>query len=153
MKHSLNITNDIAILNDIKAWVTNADQCNAWAGDMVRFPFEGTSLEDDIEFKIHQHFTFKSDDELLAFAQLQDISQYHSHIARLIVNSECRNQGIATKFIKSLTQEAMAQKADLRLLTLSVLETNQTAIKIYTNQGFEQYRFIEPDVIQMRLRF
>lgn len=146
-------TESLSDLETIKNWVTSKAQCAAWAGDMVRFPFVGTNLQDDIEFTQHQHFIIKIDGELAAFAQLRTINPYQSHIGRLIINPNFRGQGIAPKFFKLLTNKARTQNPQIKLITLNVLETNLTALKIYAAQGFEQYRFIEPDTIQMRLRF
>lgn len=140
-------------LAPIKPWLKTADQCRLWAGDNIRFPFTANSLEDDIEFNHHQHFVFKNGPEIVAFGQLQTVNKYHTHIARLIVNPDYRNQGIATHFLKAITQEIETQNTNLRLLTLNVVETNLAALKIYAAQGFEQYRFVEPDIIQMRRRF
>lgn len=146
-------TESLTHLNTVKKWVTSKTQCTAWAGDMVRFPFANTNLEDDIEFTQHQHFIIKLTDELAAFAQLQSVNPQHVHIGRLIINPKFRGQGIAPKFLKMLTDKAREQNPQIRLITLNVLETNLTALKIYANQGFEQYRFLQPNVIQMRLRF
>lgn len=145
-------TTNIADLQQAGTWVNSKAECTAWAGDMVRFPFIDTSLEDDVEFTQHQHFIIKSAGQLQAFAQLRQINPFHTHISRLIVNPTCRGQGIAAKFLKSLTNQAQTQNSKITLITLNVLETNLTAIKIYANQGFEQYRFLPPNIIQMRLR-
>lgn len=146
-------TESLSDLETVKNWVTSKAQCTAWAGDIVRFPFVGTSLEDDIEFTQHQHFIITIADELAAFAQLQTVNPQHVHIGRLIINPSFRGQGIAPKFFKMLTDKACTQNPQIKLITLNVLETNLTALKIYAAQGFEQYRFLQPDIIQMRLRF
>ncbi|MBL1421763.1 MAG: GNAT family N-acetyltransferase [Alphaproteobacteria bacterium] len=146
-------TTNIADLNQAGSWVNDQAQCTAWAGDIVRFPFLGNSLVDDIEFTQHQHFIIKIHDDLAAFAQLQTINPHHAHIGRLIINPKFRGQGIAPKFFKMLTDKAREQNPQISLITLNVLETNLTALRIYAAQGFEQYRFLPPDVIQMRSRF
>lgn len=146
-------TTDIADLIQAGSWVSNRAQCTAWAGDIVRFPFLGNSLADDIEFTQHQHFITKTDDELTAFAQLQTVNPHHAHIGRLIINPKFRGQGIAPQFIKSLADKARAQCPNLKLITLNVLENNLIALKIYAAQGFEQFNFQPPNIIQMRLRF
>lgn len=145
-------TESLTDLGTVKKWVNSQAECTLWAGDIVRYPFVGTSLEDDIEFNQHQHFIIKINTELAAFAQLQTIFPHHVHIARLIINPHFRRQGIAPKFLKMLTREINAQNPTLKLITLNVVETNLTALKIYAHQGFEQYRFLVPDVIQMLLR-
>lgn len=145
-------TESLTHLNTVKKWVITQAHCTAWAGDIVRFPFVGTSLEDDIEFSRHQHFIIKIADELAAFAQLQTVNPQHTHIGRLIINPKFRGQGIAPKFFKMLIDKAREQNPQIKLITLNVLETNYTALKIYANQGFEQFRFLQPDIIQMRLR-
>ena len=146
-------TNDLADLHQAGSWVNDQAQCAAWAGDIVRFPFVDTSLEDDIEFTQHRHFILMKADKLAAFAQLRCINPYHAHIGRLIINPHFRGQGIAPKFFKALTNKARTQNPKITLITLNVLETNLTALKIYADQGFEQYRFLAPNIIQMRLRF
>ncbi|PCI88171.1 MAG: hypothetical protein COB24_03510 [Hyphomicrobiales bacterium] len=146
-------TESLSHLNTVKSWVSSKAECSAWAGDIVRFPFADTSLEDDIEFTQHQHFIIKIADELASFAQLQTINPHHAHIGRLIINPKFRGQAIAPKFFKMLTDIAHEQNPLIKLITLNVLSTNLTALKIYANQGFEQYQFLEPDIIQMRLRF
>lgn len=149
----IEFTESLADLYAVKNWIVTADQCEAWSGDLVRFPFVGNSISEDIEFPLHQHYVVRREGKMLAFAQLRNISASNVHIGRLIINPDFRGQGLAAKFLNCLIDEAKGLNFNVTLITLNVLENNLTALKIYAEQGFEQFCFLPPNIIQMRLRF
>ena len=74
-------------------------------------------------------------DKVVGYAGLQVVLD-EGYIANVAVRPECRRQGIAGKLLQVFLDFAQANR--LAFLTLEVRASNQAAIALYANRGFEE---------------
>ena len=122
-------------LTELMSWFSNEEELSIWSGPNCRFPFDVTSFKHDIKFESLKSFVLMSNEnKLLGFGQYY-LRLGRCHLGRLVVNPQCRGQGMITYLIQELSSLG---KADFNVETCSlfVLEHNQSAIRAYTKLGF-----------------
>ena len=143
-------------LSAVTTWITNADDCLAWAGPMVSFPIFPKKLEAQIEFAPENSFCLVENEQVVAFGQLLGKAESRYHLARLIVAPEIRGNGYGRKLCRYLIDRANRLKCEL--LTLNVYQENLKALNLYRKIGFKtarpaDSRPLPPDIIHMRYKW
>jgi ribosomal protein S18 acetylase RimI-like enzyme len=77
--------------------------------------------------------------EVVGFANFYEAEKgKHCSIGNVIVNSNCRNQGIG-KFIIEIMEHIAVEKYDVSELHISCFNTNTKGILLYTKLGYIPY--------------
>lgn len=99
-----------------------------------------SQLEKISEKKAVQLLAFQQQ-KLIGIAEIQMLSKAEQHVGVLAISiaKECRRQGIGKLLINSLIKEAVESLSKLKIITLSVLSNNDTAIHMYQQFGFQEY--------------
>jgi ribosomal protein S18 acetylase RimI-like enzyme len=123
-------------LLEVMSWFDDEQSLLIWSGPNFRYPYDLSSFREDLNLKELNSFVLR-DEKLttLAFGQYY-LRLGRCHLGRLVVNPNCRGQGIAKQLMNKLLE---AGKRDLAVneASLFVLEHNKFAIKSYQSFGFQ----------------
>ena len=122
-------------LSCLISWIADANDCLIWAGPAVTFPVFLQALMVQIEYTPENSFCLVDGERMVAFGQLIKRTEYHFHLARLIVAPEIRGNGYGRKLCRYLIERAV--QLNCQLLTLNVYQDNLTALGLYRKIGFE----------------
>jgi ribosomal protein S18 acetylase RimI-like enzyme len=122
-------------LLEIMSWFDDEQSLFTWSGPNFRYPYDLTSFREDLKLSELNSFVLR-DDKLttLAFGQYY-LRLGRCHLGRLVVNPNCRGQGIAKQLMNKLFQ-AGSRDLGVNEGSLFVLEHNKSAIKSYQSFGF-----------------
>ena len=128
--YNLNITN--MTLNDLESIKINLikDFDDFWSAE---------TLEDELANRSSKYIVAKdSQNNVLGFAGIWN-GVYDFHITNIVVRKDLRNQGIGSSLLKKLIK--IAKQSKMESLTLEVMCTNTSAIKLYEKFGFKNVGF------------
>ncbi len=95
-----------ADIDELMTWFPDAHAVDIWGGPRFRYPFDRESFHEDCRWQEYSSFCLRnSHGRFVAFGQLGKRYK-RSHLARLIVSSELRGQGIGKRLIESLINGA-----------------------------------------------
>lgn len=121
----------------IVEWPLNVSEARFWGGQGVSFPV----LPERI-FRWHRDesvypFVGEVNNELVAYGELWvDEDEREIELARIIVNPNCRNQGLGKKIVAALVERAATFGLDD--VFIRVMPDNVRAIRCYLASGFER---------------
>jgi RimJ/RimL family protein N-acetyltransferase len=122
-------------------WIKSEDGLILFAGPGFKFPLTREQLSDYInndKRKVYKVVESKSK-EVIGHCELNDINNNtkNARVCRMLIGDESkRNKGYGRKVIQKLINVAF-NELSLNNLTLKVYEMNSSAVKCYTNCGFE----------------
>jgi len=122
-------------LLEVMSWFDDEQSFFTWSGPNFRYPYDLTSFREDLNLSELSSFVLLDDNlMLLAFGQCY-LRIGRCHLGRLVVNPNCRGQGIAKQLISKLLQVG-AKDLGVNEGSLFVLNHNKAAIKCYQSFGF-----------------
>lgn len=123
-------------ISQLMQWFLTEQQLVEWAGPNFRFPYDLTSFSEDLNCDIYSSYVLLSidNDEMLAFGQYYKRLD-KCHLARLIVNPQCRNKGLSKHLIHMLSNLGQ-QALNVNACSLFVFSDNQPAVASYKKNGF-----------------
>ena len=98
-------------------------------------PWSYNALSSELDNPLAVYFVVKLAENVVGYAGMHHVLD-EGYIANIAVHPGFRKKGFATALLNKL--QDFAQKTVLAMLTLEVRATNQTAISIYHNFGFEK---------------
>ena len=98
-----------------------------WSREMVAGEFSGLNPT--------RYFVAEEEGELLAYAGIWLIPP-EGYITNVAVHPACRRQGLASKILRRMLGEALAE--GITDVTLEVRVSNEPAIALYRSFGFEE---------------
>jgi RimJ/RimL family protein N-acetyltransferase len=122
-------------------WIKSEDDLIVFAGPGFKFPLTNEQLSEYIDSKnriVYKVIESKSN-KVIGHCELNDINQNtkNARVCRVLIGDEsCRNKGYGKKVVQELINVAF-NELSLNNLTLKVYEKNLSAVKCYTNCGFE----------------
>ena len=126
----------ITDLNSIIPWFQTEQECEIWAGPLVRFPLSLETLLEDIQFSQDNSYCLISGRALLAFGQMLPKKSGFLHLARIIVAPSQRGSGYGKMWCNELLQ--IAVRLGYQKLSLNVHRRNPIALNLYTTLGFKE---------------
>jgi ribosomal protein S18 acetylase RimI-like enzyme len=136
-------------LSKVLSWVTSEWELRMWAGPNVRYPAAPESAWSDIEASENNAYTLvDAEDVIIGFGQVLPRDDNVLHLARLIVDSELRGQGIGRDLCIALMNMG-ASKYHAEYFTLNVYESNKAAVRLYQSLGFDVKGCDALDVVAM----
>ncbi len=97
-------------------------------------PWTIKDFTDSINNKNHIYLVAIEGVELMGYCGLWQVLD-EGQINNVAVKKEARNKGIGALMLRELIERA--KKSETKAFTLEVRVSNQSAIKLYTNQGFK----------------
>ncbi|MFZ4590986.1 MAG: GNAT family N-acetyltransferase [Ignavibacteria bacterium] len=122
-------------------WIKNEDELILFAGPGFSFPLTKDQLSAYINSDVRKIFKVvdSGTNEVIGHCELNDINKNSksARVCRMLVgDSTSRNKGYGRKMLQALINVAF-NELSLNNLTLKVYEDNSSAVKCYTNCGFE----------------
>lgn len=122
---------DLAI---IAGWIDSAELCLLWAGAKVGFPIQLDRLSEEIGFRDSDSWCLMERGRLAAFGQIISMGGNQQHLARLIVDPNCRGEGVGRQLAERLLGLALAKSPSS--VSLNVFIDNNSAVNLYRSLGF-----------------
>lgn len=90
------------------------------------------------------------DDELAGTADIYAGigAEKHTGIFGIIIKKKFRNQGIGTKLMKEVIEQAIEHLDDLEIITLGVFAKNERGVHIYKKFGFKEFGRLPKGVLR-----
>ena len=134
-----------AQLLTMTSWFKSEAELRQWAGPNFKFPYTDETFIKDLNLeKLPGFGLFDEDNNLVGFGQYYQRLD-RCHLARLVINPDCRGLGYSQPLINQLIDIA---RKDLGFsdASLFVLAGNVPAIKCYQKLGFKftEYPGINP---------
>jgi ribosomal protein S18 acetylase RimI-like enzyme len=119
------------------SWVKDADTCLRWAGPKLKYPFKPARLSKLLAEPGAHSFVMSrgSAAPALGFGQFWVRDPGVAHLARIILATAARGQGLGTTLCELLMAEA-ARTTGASAFTLRVYRDNDPALAIYERLGF-----------------
>lgn len=122
-----------ADLDVVASWIATPRDCEAWAGPLLAFPLDRSTLARDIGFSSSTSFCLDERD-VLAFGQLLDKGFGLGHLARIIVVPDRRRAGYGSRLVSRLLERAAHR--GFSVVGLNVQRDNPGAGALYRQLGF-----------------
>lgn len=133
-------------IDNLSTWFSNQAQLTEWAGPDFLYPFTRDALLTELQPDRFYSYSLKSEQgELLAFGQYYP-RLGRCNLGRLVVNPQCRGQGIAGQLLAQLIQQGLTELG-CQQASLFVYANNQKAIRAYQKFGFELCQYPGDDGI------
>lgn len=141
-------------LNAVITWVRDADELELFAGPALTWPLTVSQLRRTIATPGLLAYTLidsDAGDEPLGHVELATVptTGTEPRLARVLLAPAVRGRGWAARLVALALEEARAQ--GLRSLALTVIATNEAAIRTYMKLGFVMVDRPRPDALAMRL--
>lgn len=107
-----------------------------WAGPNAPYPCSAKVLAEYISSGNYHSYILCDKSNILGFGQFQLI-KHRVHLARLIIRSEFRGQGLAKCLLSELIEAAQGH-AEVTVVSLFVYIENTNAIQCYETYGFAE---------------
>ena len=119
------------------SWVKDADTCLRWAGPKLKYPFKPARLAQLLAEPGAHSFVMSRGQAApaLGFGQFWVRDPGVAHLARIILATTARGQGLGTTLCELLMAEA-ARVTGAGAFTLRVYRDNDPALAIYERLGF-----------------
>ena len=122
-------------------WIKSEDELILFAGTGFRFPLTKEQLSVHIRSDLSQIYKVvdSGSKEVIGHCELNDInkSSKSARVCRMLIGDTAnRGKGFGRKTLQKLINVAF-NELSLNNLTLKVYENNASAVKCYTNCGFE----------------
>ena len=119
------------------SWVKDADTCLRWAGPKLRYPFRPARLAQLLAEPGAHSFVMSRGPAApaLGFGQFWVRDPGVAHLARIILATAARGQGLGTTLCELLMAEAV-RTTGAGAFTLRVYRDNDPALAIYERLGF-----------------
>ncbi len=131
-----------ADIDELMTWFPDAHAVDIWGGPRFRYPFDRESFHEDCRWQEYSSFCLRnSHGRFVAFGQLGKRYK-RSHLARLIVSSELRGQGIGKRLLENLINVAR-ETNECEEVALFVYRDNVAAFECYKALGFEVREYPE----------
>lgn len=118
-------------------------------------PFSEKLFRTELNFRVANLYAVKRGDEVVGYVDFWIVAD-EAHVITIAVKPECRKDGIGTKLIQFMIDEA--KRKGVQLICLDVRPTNGAALKLYEKFGFGQtsvrkryYQDNDEDAIVMTL--
>ncbi len=98
-------------------------------------PWSEKSLADELENPVARFFSAKYKNELAGYIGAFNVAGEVS-ITNVAVKEKFRKQGIGASLLKKLEETARLENAEF--ITLEVRASNESAIRLYTQSGYEK---------------
>jgi ribosomal protein S18 acetylase RimI-like enzyme len=122
-------------IDQLMNWFPNKQAISIWGGPNFRHPFTQETFHEDVRWKeMASHFLRDPTGRIVAFGQFYERNG-RINLARLVVHSDARAQGIGKKLIEGL-MTAAKPLFDLSEFSLFVFRDNAPALKCYRSMGF-----------------
>ena len=122
-------------LHIIMNWIRDEKSCRIWAGPGLRFPFVWDRLITDLGFFTYDTYVLADNkDNPVGLGQIID-RDGHQHLARILVNPDCRGLGYGRVLCNKLIERGRSQNKN-KPFSLNVNRHNKVAIKLYESLGF-----------------
>lgn len=117
-------------------WISDAEQCQRWAGPKLAFPFDGAALQSLLETEpMDSYALLDLHGHLAGFGQIFRREPDTGHLGRIIIDPQRRKQGIGQILCSELIRAGVARHG-FRAMTLWVYLDNAAAIQLYRALGF-----------------
>lgn len=122
-------------------WIKSEDELILFAGPTFRFPITNEQLSAYVNSDIRKVYKIidANSEEVIGHCELNDINlnSKSARVCRMIVGDPSnRNKGYGRQMLQALISVAF-NELSLNNLTLKVYEKNASAVKCYSNCGFE----------------
>tara|TARA_B100000700_G_scaffold174010_1_gene192224 strand:+ start:2718 stop:3167 length:450 start_codon:yes stop_codon:yes gene_type:complete len=134
----------------IFSWAQTAQDRLFWLGPHVNADSPIEDVWARLKGEERPSLGFWHNNKLVGFAQCYEKHEGARHIACLIVNPECRGQGIGRRLVNALLEYAW-QYDDVAYVTLNVLPENTRALNLYRSLGFVEQSNNDPSMVPMTL--
>ncbi|MEL7185380.1 MAG: N-acetyltransferase [Pseudomonadota bacterium] len=123
-------------LDELMAWLPDRAAVDVWGGPIFRFPFTRETFLQDCHWD--EFATYRLNDGYGNFAAFGQIGERYgrSHLARLIASPTMRGQGVGSRLMTHLMQEAR-RLYRYEECGLFVYRHNAPALHCYKAAGFE----------------
>jgi ribosomal protein S18 acetylase RimI-like enzyme len=124
----------LADLDVVASWISDASECELWAGPRVAFPIDLPGLPAAIEWNQSDSWSVVVTGDVAAFGQLVPKPRRRAHVARLITSPRQRGQGLGRLLAVHLLENAISRNPGR--VSLDVSPANDAAIGLYRSLGF-----------------
>jgi ribosomal protein S18 acetylase RimI-like enzyme len=132
-----------ADFDQLMTWFPSAGALSTWSGPDFRFPFTRETFQEDCRWPGMQSRVLRANGELLAFGQFYE-RHGRINLARLVVNPARRGEGLGSRLVAALLDEAPAFVGGDEF-SLYVLRDNAAALRCYRSAGFRVADYPEGD--------
>ncbi len=133
-KHFPNVLEDESILNLRLLKRTDIDQLIEIEKQVYGFPWSEKTFRDCMKIG-YSCWVMEKLDEIVAYG-IVSIAAGESHVMNLCVDPKHQRKGYGRKLMKKLIAVALEERC--RLILLEVRPSNETAIALYYNMGFNE---------------
>ena len=117
-------------------WFPDRQAVSIWGGPKFRYPFTRETFHEDVLWKKMASYFLRDPARCaVAFGQFYERNS-RVNLARLVVHSSARGQGVGKKLIEELMTTARPL-FELTEFSLFVFRDNTPALKCYKSLGFE----------------
>jgi ribosomal protein S18 acetylase RimI-like enzyme len=128
---------------EVMDWFPDKESVMMWGSPYTRYPLREETFFRDIYWgRVNSRITRDEQGGLIAFGQYYT-KLGRCHLARLVVNPECRRQGHGLEFIANL-MEMGGNDLGTQEFSLYVMTANKPAWHCYKSLGFEMRPY--PDI-------
>lgn len=118
------------------SWISDAAQCQRWAGPKLAFPFDSADLQSLLETEpMDSYALLDQHGNLAGFGQIFRREPATGHLGRIIIDPQRRKQGLGQILCSELIKAGVARHG-FRAMTLWVYLDNAAAIQLYRDLGF-----------------
>ena len=105
-------------VTELMSWFDDSHSCKQWGGPAFEFPFTRESFARDLHWPDMDSFCLVNEsDRLAGFGQFYE-KYSRVHLARIVVNANCRRSGSGVELVQGLVEAGMATLSHRASVTL-----------------------------------
>ena len=108
-----------------------------WMGTEVSFPLTYEKIEN-----LENKFSIFNEEEFIGMIQVERVEEDNIHIGRFVLNPTKTGSGLGTKALKEFI-DFIFKDENIQSISLTVIDFNKSAKRVYDKLGFEIYEVIE----------